>query len=204
MNNKWGQIPSQEVIDRTIKALTENGMKAEFVKTGKEAKEKVLSLIPKDSEVMTMTSVTLSAVGLDKEINESTIFDSVRNKLSKLKRETDNREMQRLGAAPEWAIGSVHAVTENGEIIIASNTGSQLPAYAYAADHVVWVVGAQKIVKDKDEGMKRLSEHTFPLENERAMGAYGMGTNISKLLVINKEIKPDRISVILVGEVLGF
>ncbi len=204
MNNKWTKIPTQKIIDKTIKALTQNGIKAEFVKTSIEAKEKVLSLIPERAEVMTMTSVTLDAIGIPKIINESKKFNSVRKKLANLNRETDNREMQRLGAAPEWAIGSVHAVTENGEVIIASNTGSQLASYVYGADHVIWVVGVQKIVKDKDEGMKRLMEHTFPLENERAMQAYGMGSNVSKILVVNKEIKPDRIRMIFVNEVLGF
>ncbi|SRR5258708_2065457 len=204
MDNKWTQIPSQKIINKTIKALTKNGMKAEFVQNKKEAKEKVLSLIPKGVEIMTMTSVTLDAIGIPKIINESRKFNSVRKKFANLNRETDNREMQRLGAAPEWAIGSVHAVTESGEVIIASNTGSQLASYVYGADHVIWVVGVQKIVQDKDEGMKRLMEHTFPLENERAMQAYGMGSNVSKILVVNKEIKADRIKVIFVNEVLGF
>src|SRR5258708_6882857 len=116
MDNKWTQIPSQKIINKTIKALTKNGMKAEFVQNKKEAKEKVLSLIPKGVEIMTMTSVTLDAIGIPKIINESRKFNSVRKKFANLNRETDNREMQRLGAAPEWAIGSVHAVTESEKL----------------------------------------------------------------------------------------
>ena len=122
-----------------------------------------------------------------------------------MNRETDHREMQRLGAAPEYVIGSVHAVTEDGKVIIASNTGSQLPGYAYSADHVIWVVGAQKIVKNVDEGIKRIYEYVLPLESERAHKAYGVeGSFVSKLLIMNREPNPNRIKIILIKEPAGY
>src|SRR5260221_3452578 len=136
-------------------------------------------------------SYTLDAIGVTQEINESGKYKSVRKEFEKI----DETEKRHLGAAPDWTIGSVHAVTEDGKVLIASNTGSQLPAYVYGANHVIWVVGAQKIVKDFDEGLKRIYEHTLPLESERAHKAYGVeGSFVSKILVINKEIKPDRIT----------
>src|SRR5581483_9685420 len=106
------------------------------------------------------------------------------------------------GAAPEWSLGSVHAVTEDGKVIIASNTGSQLPAYAYGSSHVIWVVGAQKIVTGLDDGMRRLREYILPKESVRLRKAYNLPdtaqSNISKLLIVNKEIAAGRITVILV------
>jgi len=119
-------------------------------------------------------------------------------------RKTQGLEMQKLGAAPEWAVGSVHAVTEDGKVIIASASGSQLPSYAYGSSHVVWVVGSQKIVKDLDEGMKRVREYVLPLESERAMKAYGQPSSINKLLILNKEANPGRITMVIVKEKLGF
>ena len=116
----------------------------------------------------------------------------------------EGTEMQKIGAAPEWAIGSVHAITEDGHVLVASNTGSQLPAYVYGAGHVVWVVGAQKIVKDTTEGIQRIYEYCFPLENERLMKAYGVPSGVSKLLIINKEKIPERLTAIFVKEKLGF
>ncbi len=99
----------------------------------------------------------------------------------------------------------MHAVTEDGKVLIASNSGSQLPAYAYGSGHVIWVVGAQKIVKNLDEGIKRIYEHSLPLESERARKAYGVpGSAVNKLLIINKEIIPGRITMILTKEKLGF
>ena len=113
-------------------------------------------------------------------------------------------EMKKLGAAPEWAIGSVHAVTEDGKVVVASATGSQLPAYAYGSLHVLWIVGAQKIVKDMNEATKRVYEYVLPLESERAMKAYGMGSNVNKELIFNKEVTPGRITMIIVKEKIGF
>lgn len=113
--------------------------------------------------------------------------------------------MQRLGATPEWVLGSVHAVTETGEALIASNTGSQLPAYAFGVGKVIWVVGTQKIVKDREEGLGRIYEHSLPLESERAKKAYGVpGSAVNKILIVNREVQPGRITMILVNERLGF
>jgi hypothetical protein len=111
---------------------------------------------------------------------------------------------RQLGAGPDFATGSVHAVTEDGHLLIASASGSQLPAYAYGGGKVIWVVGTQKIVKNMDDAMKRLQEHTFPLENARAQKVYGVGSAIAKTLVINKEFTAGRLVLIFVNEVLGF
>jgi L-lactate utilization protein LutC len=200
----FDSLPSQDIIESTVKKLEENNFKVLVANTGEEAKEKVLSLIPKNSEVMTATSVTLDTLGLTTYLNESDDYMSVKKELSALNRDTDHRQMQRIGAAPEYVVGSVHAVTQDGVVMIASNSGSQLPAYSYGADHVIWVVGAQKLVKDLDEGFKRIYEHTLPLESERAKKAYGVdGSFVSKVLIFNKE--PARnITIILVNEVLGY
>ncbi len=192
-------------IQKAIENLKANNMNALHVATGEEAKAKVLEMIPEGAEVMTMTSVTLDTIGLTEALNESDKYDSVRNKLNAMNRETEGREMQRIGAAPEYAVGSVHAVTEEGHVFVASNTGSQLPAYTYGADHVIWVVGLQKLVADNDAAVKRIYDEVLPLESERARKAYGMpGSFVSKLVIFNKEVRPDRITLILVDEHLGF
>ncbi|MBI2086473.1 LUD domain-containing protein [Candidatus Daviesbacteria bacterium] len=204
--DKWNQLASKESIDKTIKALKVSGIDARFVKNSQQVKKAVLEILPEGSEVMTMSSKTLDTIGLSEEINKQDgKFKPVRDKLYAMNQQTQAQEMNKLGAAPQYALGSVHAVTEDGHVLIASNTGSQLPAYAYAALHVIWVVGAQKIVKNVSEGMKRIYEYVLPLESERAKKAYGVpGSNVSKLLIVSKEINPGRISLILVNEKLGF
>lgn len=206
--NTWDQVADDAVIETTVAALAKNGITAYVAESGQQAKEKVLGIIPQGAQVMTMTSMTLTALGVVQEINESGRYDSVRARFAKLNKEKDEDfyEMQRLGAAPHWTVGSVHAVTQDGKLLIASNTGSQLPAYAYGASNVIWVVGAQKIVKDFEAGLKRIYEYVLPLESERANKAYNIttGSNVSKLLVINKEVWPNRLTVIFVKEKLGF
>ncbi len=194
-----------EVIGKASEALAANGFNVVVVETGPQAKQEVLNLIPKNAEVMTMTSVTLDSIGVAKAINDSGDYDSVRLKLNTMNRATQGRDMQKLGAAPAYTIGSVHAITQDGKVVVASNTGSQLPAYAYGASKVIWVVGAQKIVKNLDEAMKRIYDYVLPLESERAKKAYGApGSFVSKLLIVNKEVTKDRITIVIVKEPLGF
>ena len=203
--DKWTEIPSDQILNKTSEALKKSGIDVEIVENRDDAKNKVLDLIPRHSEVMTMTSETLNSIGVLPEINESGNYISVRAKLNLMDRKTQGREMRRLGASPQYVVGSVNAVTNDGKVIVASNTGSQLPAYVYGADHVIWVVGAQKVVKNLDEGVKRIYEYVLPLESKRVQKAYGMErSNVSKLLIFNKEVKPGRLTLILVKEVLGF
>lgn len=203
--NKFDQIANKETIDKTIEALKTNGIDAEYVATGEEAKQKVLSFIPEGAEVFNNTSVTIDSLGIADALNNSGKYNAVRNKLNSMNRETQGLEMQKLGAAPEYAVGSVHAVTENGSVLIASNSGSNLPSNSYASAHIIWVIGGQKIVKDTEEGMKRVYEYVLPLESERAHKAYGVpGSFVSKLLIINREKVPGRIKAFIVGESLGF
>jgi len=116
--------------------------------------------------------------------------------------------MRKLGAGPDFALGSAHAVTETGSILFASLTGSQLPAYAYGAGSVIWVVSTKKIVKDLEEGFERIESHIVPLESVRARKAYGLPETFnsypSKVLVFNREIQPGRVKLVFVKEDLGF
>lgn len=199
------KLATQEQIDKVIRALNENGIEVVIAENKNDAKEKVLDMIPKGSEVMDMTSVSLLESGITEEIEKSGKYISVKNKLYSLDRETQKKEMNILGATSDYSLGSVHAVTEGGEVVIASNTGSQIPAYAYGSPKVIWVVGTQKIVKDMNMAMKRVCDYVLPLESDRAHKAYGVsGSNVSKILILNKEITPKRITMILVKEKIGF
>lgn len=201
----WGKLATEKSIEKAIRSLEANGINAVVVENKEDARRKVLELLPQDAEVMNMSSVTIDSLELPKEINESGNYDSVKNKLEKMDRKTQGLEMQKLGAAPQYAVGSVHAVTEDGKVLIASNTGSQLPAYSYGASQVIWVVGTQKIVANLNEAMTRIYDYVLPLESERVKKAYGMErSNVSKLLIINKEILPNRLILIFVKEKLGF
>jgi len=201
-NTAYAHLASDQQIERTARALEANVIHVIVAATGEEAKARLFETIPAGAEVFTGTSVTLDTLGIPAEVDQR--YDSVRVKLFKMDRATQMREMIKMGAVPEWIVGSVHAVTEDGSVVIASNTGSQLAGYAASAAHVVWVVGAQKIVPNLDEAFKRVREYTYPREDERMLQAYGMNSNISKWLIVQREVMPGRTTMVLVKENLGF
>jgi len=203
-NQEFNKLASGKAIAKAVSSLERNGIRAIVLKNGDQAKKEVLNIIPAGAEVFTATSQTAEGISLAKEINESGKYKSVRNKLMSMDRNTQSREMAKLGASPEFVVGSVHAVTEDGQLLIASASGSQLPGEAYSAEKVIFLVGTQKIVKNIQIGLKRIYEYSYPLEDARAQKAYGMRSGVNKILIVNKEMTPGRITVIFVKENLGF
>jgi hypothetical protein len=169
-----------------------------------EAKRIVLELIPGGSTVHHGASATLQDTGIADELERSSRFVHIRSQVRGMDRATQGDEIRRLTAAPDVMLGSVHAVTETGSLLAASMGGSQLAPYVAGAGRVIFVVGSQKIVADVDDGLRRIEEHAFPLEDARALEAYGIHSGVNKVLIINREIVPGRITVVLVDEVLGF
>ncbi len=202
MSKDYTQIASLEAVQKTKDALEANGFKVVITDTLEAAKDAVLELIPKQSEVFAATSVTLAKAGLDTELNDSGSYVSVRGKINEID-EKDGVNRRRMGSAADYIVGSVHAITEDGQVYIASNSGSQLPGYVYGASNVIWLVGSQKIVKDHEDAMNRLESHSLPLEDERAQQAYGGGSQISKLLIYRKE-PVGRVTVFIFNESIGY
>jgi len=202
-NPEFGQPAVRATLERTAEALSANGFQAQVVDTAAEARELLLGLIPEGAEVHGGLSETLKQLGVSQEIEESGRYDSIRARLNQLDRETQFREMRKLAGAPDYMIGSAAAVTEDGHILVGSGSGSQLGAYAYAAGEVILVVGHQKVVRNLEEGIRRLNEYSLPREWERMQAIGYPGTRLSKILILSYEAM-DRITVVLVDETLGF
>ena len=203
-NKAFAKLASQERIERTVQALEANGIHALIAENGEEAKRLFFELVPDGSEIFLGASVTLEKLGIRDEIDKSGRFDALRPKMFAMNRETQGKEIRKLGASPEIAAGSVQAVTEDGHVLLASKTGSQLGPYASGAGQVIWVVGAQKIVKDVPEGLRRIQEYCYPLEEVHMQELYKIGTEVNKILIVNKEFRPGRNTMIIVKEELGF
>jgi len=204
INEKYGKLANNKIVEKTADALKKKGVNVFITENSQEAKEKVKELLPENAEIMNMTSTTLQQSGIEKEIMESGRYQSVKRKLEAMAKNGNEKEKRALGAIPEWTIGSIHALTQDGQFVIASATGSQLPAYAFGAKNVVWVISTKKIVKDLGGALKRIYEYSLPLEDARARKAYGIGSAVNKILIMNKEFQPKRITAILVKEDLGF
>jgi hypothetical protein len=196
--------PSTEYrIKKAQESLEANGFKVLVVDDLNQLKDEVVKLIPENSEVFTAASRTIDSAGLTEVLNSGK-YKSVRDMFMPLYGQEDKQnEMKRIGSASDYAIGSVHAITEDGQVMIASASGSQLPNYVYGARHFIWAVGSQKLVKDLDEAFDRLETYTFPLEDERAQEAYGSHSSINKVLIYRKETQ-GRGTVIIIREPVGF
>ena len=203
-NPRFAHPANRARLMKVAAALEKNNIAA-FVVAGRDAaRAKIHELIPKGAEVFTATSRTLDDLGIAAELNEAGHHDAVRPKLMKMDRNTQHHEMRELGARPAYVVGSVHAVTDDGVVMAASMSGSQLGPYASGSAHVIWVVGAQKVVKNIDEGLQRIEQYSLPMEDERMRGVYGMGSAIGKILIIKREVMPGRSTLILLDDVIGF
>ena len=201
-NKIFDQLASEEQIERTAKALEANGFHTLIAENSSEARKLFFELLPEGAQVHQGASITLEQAGITAGIEQSGCYQAVRPKLRAMDRQTQGDEIRRLASSPDYMVGSVQAVTEDGRVLAVSAGGSQLGPYVSGAGKVIWVVGAQKIVKDLPEAFQRVEEYVYPLEDERIQKLAGIHSSLNKMLIFNKE-RPGRITIILVKEVLG-
>jgi hypothetical protein len=195
---------SIEHLERAAAALMAHNFAAEILDDAAAARTRIKDLIPEGASVFTGASETLRLSGIEEDINTSGRYDAVKTRGRALDRVKDLAEIWRLMSTPDVIVGSVHAVTETGSLVIASASGSQLPAYAGAALRAIWIVGAQKVVPDLATALRRVEDHCLPLENDRAMKVYGGPSAVNRVLILNAEPHPGRGTVLLLRQAIGF
>lgn len=202
----YERLASDETIKKTVASLKERNINAIVVATSAEALEKIKELIPARVGVMNGSSLTLNEIGFVDYLKEGNHkWENMHEDILKEKDPVKQTTLRKQSILAPYFLGSVHAITEGGQIIIASASGSQIPSYAFSSDNVIWVAGTQKIVPDFDGAMKRLNEYVIPLENKRMQGVGYPGTTLGRVLIFEREIMPHRhITLILVKEKLGF
>ena len=204
---EYDKLATQEGINKTTAALNTNGVETLVVESGTAALEKIKELIPKGVSVMNGASRTLEQIGyVDylksgehgwNNLHEAILAEQDRAKQSILRKQAE---------LSDYYLGSVHALSENGEFVIASNTGSQLPHVVFTSPNLIFVVSTKKIVPTLADAMKRLEEHVIPLEDENMMGKFKVHTQASKIVIFRREnpIMGRKVRMILVNENLGF
>lgn len=203
----YNKLASKESVDKTIAALGLNGVEGFLVETGADALEKIKELIPQGASVMNGSSRTLEQIGFVDYLKSG---QHGWNNLHEAIVEEQDKEKQALlrkqAVLSDYYLGSVHALSETGEFVIASNTGSQLPHVVFTSPNLIFVVSTKKIVKTLEDGMRRLEEHVVPMEDEHMMGKYNIHTMLSKILIFKKEspLTGRKVRMILVNEDLGF
>ena len=198
-----GPAPAER-LERAAAALRAHGFTVEILDDAAAARTRIIDLIPEGASVFTGASETLRLSGIEEDINNSGRYDAVRQRGLTMDRATQLAEIWRMISTPDVIVGSVHAVTETGSLVVASASGSQLPGYAGGAAHAIWIVGAQKVVPDLSTALRRVEDHCLPMENDRAMKAYGRPSALNRLLILNAEPDPGRGTVLLLREAIGF
>jgi LUD domain len=191
-------------LERAAAALAAHGFTVEILDDAAAARVRIKDLIPAGASVFTGASETLRLAGIEEDIDAGGRYDAIRARGQAMNRATQLAEIWRLMSTPDVIMGSVHAVTETGSLVIASASGSQLPGYAGGSLRAIWVVGAQKVVPDLSSALRRVEEHCLPLESDRAMNVYGKPSAINRLLILNAEPQPGRGIVLLLREAIGF
>jgi acyl-CoA hydrolase len=201
-SDRFTSLPDDQALAATVVALEEHGFSVEVVDDRDAARAAVLARIPAGSSVMTNTSVTLDQTGIADAINGGP-YESARNKMLALDFAAQAQQMKAIGGQPDYALGSVHAITRDGTLVIASASGSQLASYAWGAASVIFVAGAQKLVPTLQAAHERIYQHSLKLEDARAQAAYGQHSQVGKILEIHQEL-PGRIHIVLIRQPVGF
>ena len=203
---KYDTLASKSSIKKVIDAVKQRGLTPELVETKEDALKRLQGLIPQGAEVMTGSSITLNQIGFTDLLKSGKHpWKNWKDIILAEKDGAKQMELRMKSVLSEYFLGSVHAIAETGEMLIASASGSQLPAYVFTSNNVIWVAGTQKIVPVLPDAIKRVREYVFPMEDARMKKEGAAGSTIGKLLIFEKEINPARkLTLILVNEKLGF
>ncbi|MEK7110070.1 MAG: lactate utilization protein [Patescibacteria group bacterium] len=202
----YTKVSSDKTIEKTISALKNHGINTILVENKKQALKKILENIPEGLKIMNGSSTTLIQIGFSdllksgnhkwKNLHEDILKESDYGKQSDLRRKALTET--------DYFLSSVNAITEDGKLMAVDFSGSRVGALPFAAKNVLIVAGANKIVPDLKGAFDRIKNYVINLENERAMKVYGMKSGFGKWVIIEKELNPNRIKLILVKEALGF
>ena len=197
-------VVDEAAIRRTVEGLKERNVAAMVAKNGEEAKQMLIDLIPDGAVVFKSTSETLDTIGYSEYIRETHRYKNLYLEISEEPDRERQRELRRLASVAEYYVGSVHAIAETGEVIVASGSGSQLGAYVYGAKTVIWVAGVQKICPTFEDALARVRGFSVERHHEWATSQGRAAAPMGKLMIFENEQNPDRLKMVLIKESLGW
>lgn len=195
---------SEETLLCVAERLRERNIEALIVDSGEDARRLVEERLPKGAQVHSGKSKTLQDSGIFDLVRDSGQYDFLRTRYMKMDRKTQAGEIRKLTASPDFMLGSVNAVTEDGILVAASATASQLGPYANTAGKVIFVVGSQKVVPDLETALRRIHDYILPWEDAQVRKVLPTGSFVGKILIIEREWAPGRMTVILVRQPIGY
>lgn len=207
---KWGLMKKAK---DAVEVLNSRKFDAHYADNADEARRLVEEMLPEGAQIAVGGSVTLQETGI-MELIRSPKY----NFIDRFNNESWEEELHkyRLGFLSDVFVTGSNAVTMNGEIVNIDCTGNRVGCIGFGPKKVIIVVGANKIVDDMAEGIKRAKSvaplnsrrihHNNPCdETNKCVDCTGEKRVCNIISVIDGCYKfPGRISVIVVGEELGF
>jgi len=204
-------------VDGLIKNWQKRNILGLYCENKSEAADKILEIISHSASIGISGSVTLDQLGIVKrlEVRGNLVLNQYKPGISR----EENLELRRQGTQADYYLTSANAISENGELVFFSGYGNR-PAGISNAKNVIVVCGINKITANLEEAIKRAREYATPLNCKRL----NWNTPCLKdgicskeiclfpeykrmccqILIIEAEVTPDRLKVVLVGENLGF
>jgi len=202
---KWNRIPFAKDVAETVKAVQNRGIQVMLAENGARALLIIQSLIPPGSEVMNGSSTTLIEIGYEDLLKSGKAgWKDLHSVITAENDEKKRAELRRKSVAADYFVSGANAIARTGEIVACDASGSRVGAWPFAAGHLIIVSGVNKIVPTLDDALRRIREYAYPLENARAMKAYGTPSVIGKCVILANEKTPGRTTLILVKEALGY
>ena len=205
MTERTSDVTTNDVLIRTSSALIQRNIQTSIAENAAEAKQFLMDLIPRNSEVYVSTSETLDSIGFTEHISQSNSYKSL-NELVTAETDLDTQKdvRRRVTTIADYFVGSVQAISASGEVIIASGSGSQIAAYVYGAKKVFWVAGIQKICQDLPSAIERVRGYTLEKHDQWLQSFGRSAAPVGKLLIFEHEQIKERVHMILVNETLGW
>lgn len=203
----YDTLATEETIAKTMAALKTKGVEPLLVETGADALAKIKELIPPGASVNNGASVTLEQIGYVDYLKLGNHgWNNLKAAIVAEKDKNKQLLLRKQSVLSDYYLGSVHGLTETGEFVVASNTGSQLPAIVFTSPNLIFVVSTKKIVPTLADAFKRLETHVIPLEDKHMQSLYHVGTSPSKIVIFNREnpTMGRKVTMILVNELLGY
>ncbi|OGJ01227.1 hypothetical protein A3I95_01130 [Candidatus Nomurabacteria bacterium RIFCSPLOWO2_02_FULL_44_12] len=203
---EYNKLATKEIVERVAQALKERNVEAIMIESGKDALAKIKELVPKGVSVMNGSSTTLEQIGFVEYLKTGEHgWNNLHASILTEKDPAQQSILRKQAVLSDYYLGSVHALAETGQFVVASNSGSQLPHIVFTSPNIIFVVSTKKIVPSLADTYRRLEEHVIPLEEKHVQEKYGVGTYPSKIVTFNAEKQSKRkIKIILVNEDLGF
>ncbi len=199
--------------EKVVQALNKRNMEAYYVQSKEEALEKALELIPEGSSISWGGSMSISEIGLKEAVCQGNYKVCNRDKAANAE-ERNAIELQAYQC--DYFLTSSNAVTEDGFLVNIDGHANRISAIAHGPEHVLMIVGMNKIVKDVDSAIGRARNEASPINAQR----FGLNTPCCKtgacfdckspeticcqMLITRYSKEPGRIKVILVNDSLGF